>query len=553
MKKLLLLFFILMIPMMGHAQDFAEDVPVSWQLNLQQRNTPIELPPLDLEAVHAEDAVNDLDKSQPWRYGITRPVAIDIEKDGVWTTLPNNAGRLWQVAIKSTDAINLSVNLDAFYIPKGARFFLFNGDQSDVSVPYTDASNRSSNNLGSWFLQGDVIWLEYYEPPYISEDVQLTVTSVIHGYRMGNITTIAQNIRGLNDSGSCNFDVNCSIGADFDDLKDVIKKAITLLNLGNGYLCTASLVNNTAADKTPFLLTANHCLQDSNPEFWSVRFNWISPTPVCGEEAESADIQTNFTMSGGQVRASNTKSDFALVELFNRIPESWDIAFAGWNNSDAMPQFEVGIHHPNGDIMKVCRDNSGATKDVASGTDVWLIGGGAAGTGNGWEIGTTESGSSGSPLFNEKGHIIGQLYGGQSFCDGTSNNGQYDIYGRFAVSWDFGDTPETRLKDWLDPINSGQTTIETLQNILNVQDIELTGTLEIFPNPANTYITVMNSRYPNLSYQFFNVLGQQIVSGSVSNTMNVIQVATFTEGIYFLRLKDEESNQEITKKILIQK
>ncbi|MCW8981656.1 MAG: hypothetical protein OQJ83_09740, partial [Altibacter sp.] len=93
MKKLLLLFFILMIPMMGHAQDFAEDVPVSWQLNLQQRNTPIELPPLDLEAVHAEDAVNDLDKSQPWRYGITRPVAIDIEKDGVWTTLPNNAGR----------------------------------------------------------------------------------------------------------------------------------------------------------------------------------------------------------------------------------------------------------------------------------------------------------------------------------------------------------------------------------------------------------------------------------------------------------------------------
>lgn len=551
MKKLLLFFFLFTIVGVTHAQDFENDVPVSWILNIQNRITLIELPPLDLTAIHAEDSINDLDKSQPWRYGIQRPLQLDLNEDGVWTTLPNNRGRIWQVAIKSTDAINISVNFDDFYIPPGARLFLFNEDRTETSKAYTAQNNRSNKQLGSWYVNDDIIWVEYYEPSTVTESVELAIGSVIHGYRMGKVDEWAGLNRGLNDSGDCNYDVNCPIGEDFDDYKDIVKKAVTILNLGNGYLCSASLVNNTASNKIPYLLTANHCLENSNPALWSIRFNWISPSPVCAEVGESADLQTNFTMSGAELRANNALSDFALVELVNSIPNAWDIAFAGWDNSDALPIFEVGIHHPNGDIMKICRDDSGAIHENAAGTQVWLIGGGAVGTGNGWEIGTTESGSSGSPLFNESGKIIGQLYAGQSFCDGTSNNGEYDIYGRFGVSWNAGSSAATRLKDWLDPLNTGQTTVETLQNILNIPDVEINGTLDVYPNPASTYITVMNSRYPNLSYGLYNVVGQQLIEGSVSNTMNTIMVDRYAEGIYFLRLVDEESKSEITKKIVI--
>ncbi len=554
MKRTLLSFFLFAFVFASYSQEFSDDIPVSWVLNINNRMSPaVELPPLDLEAIHAEDSVNDLDKSLPWRYGISRPLRLDVNEDGVWTTLPHNRGRIWQMAIKSTDAINISVNFNDFYLPEGARFYLYNDERTETSKTYTRKNNRASNQLGSWFINGDIIWLEYYEPPSVSEDVELEIGSIIHGYRMGKIDTFVDSIRGLNDSGDCNYDVNCSIGEDFDDKKDIIKKAVNILNLGNGFLCSASLINNTAGDKTPYLLTANHCLENSDPAFWSIRFNWISPNPVCAEEEESADLQTNFTMSGAEVRANNAQSDFALVELFNNIPDSWDIAFAGWDNSDALPEFEVGIHHPNGDIMKICRDDSGAVKEIASGTDVWLIGGTSVGTGNGWEIGTTESGSSGSPLFNQDGRIIGQLYAGQSFCDGTSNNGDYDIYGRFGVSWDAGLTPETRLKDWLDPLNTGQSTVETLQNILNVPDIQINGTLDIYPNPASNYITVMNSRYPNLSYSLYDVIGKQLISGSVSNTMNTIRIDRFSEGIYFLRLVDGESSSEITKKIIIRR
>ncbi|MBT8263489.1 MAG: T9SS type A sorting domain-containing protein [Bacteroidia bacterium] len=550
MKKALLYFFLFAIFISSYAQDEDNYLPVSWEQNIQTSVTPIELPLLDLSHIQQEDMINDRDKSLPWRYGIKRDIPLDIQEQGVLTELPNG-DKIWQVAIKSTGAINLSINFDQFYIPGGGRLHFYNDDRTDVSKTYSRASNRPNKRLGAWFVSGEIIWIEYYQPFNVAEKASLVVEGLIHGYRMGEVNAYVNAMRGLNDSGDCNYDVNCPIGEDFDDKKDLVKKAVTLLNLGNGYLCSAVLMNNTARDKTPYLLTANHCLDFSDPALWSVRFNWVSPNPVCGTENESGDIETNFTMSGAALKAKNTTTDFALVELYNEIPGSWDVTFAGWDNSDDLPLFEVGIHHPNGDIMKICRDDSGAIKENANGTEVWLIKGVSVGNGDGWEIGTTESGSSGSPLFNEDGRVIGQLYAGQSFCNGIQNNGDYDIYGRLGVSWAAGSTADSRLMEWLDPGGTGQTNMDGMQNILSVPENEITGQLEIYPNPASSEITVMNSRYPNLVYKFYTVTGQQLSYGSVSSTMNTINVESYARGVYFLHLIDEDSGAAITKKIII--
>ncbi|MDP2686197.1 MAG: T9SS type A sorting domain-containing protein [Aequorivita sp.] len=552
MKKTLLFFILLLAFFTAFPQGGNGDTPESWGLYLAEQPNSIRLPALDIELIIEQDSINDLDKSNPWRYGIERPVVLNMQRGGLWTDLPNG-GKIWQAVIKASGALNLSVNFDDYYMPHGAKLQLFNQDHTDITNTYTNLQNRTEGQIGTWFVEGDIIWVEYYEPPGTKDSPRLQISSVIHGYRMGRVNTLFEGNRGLNDSGECNYDVNCPIGNDFDSKKNLVKKAVALLNLGNGYLCSAALMNNTTNDKTPFLLTANHCLDNSNPNLWSIRFNWVSPLPACGTGEESGDLQTNFTISGAELRAKNSKSDFALVQLFEPIPESWDVAFAGWDNSDSNPLYEVGIHHPNGDIMKICRDDSGAQKVDANGTQVWLIGGGSHGSGNGWEIGTTESGSSGSPLFDDHGRIIGQLYAGQSACNGLENNNDYDIYGRFAVSWNAGLTPETRLKDWLDPTNSGQTTTETLQNLLNTPEFEPIGDLKIYPNPASTSITVMNNRYPHLSYQFLNMVGQRIHSGSLTNTMNTIAVDNLSEGVYFLYLVDEDSKDSITKKVVIKK
>ncbi|CAM3283370.1 T9SS type A sorting domain-containing protein [Aequorivita lipolytica] len=552
MKKTILSFILFFAIFTAYPQGGGEDLPESWDLNLAQYPNIIRLPSLNFETIMHQDSINDLDKSMPWRYGIERPVPINMEHGGLWTILPNG-GKIWQATIKSEGALNLSVNFDDFFLPPGARLQLYNHEHTDVTRTYTNSQNRINGQLGTWFVEGDVIWIEYYQPPGFQGTPRLQINSVIHGYRMGRVSALFNDNRGLNDSGECNYDVNCSIGNDFDATKDLVKKAVALLNLGNGHLCSAALTNNARNDKTPYLLTANHCLENSNPALWSVRFNWVSPTPACGNGDESGDIQTNFTLSGAELKAHNSLSDFALVELFDAIPNSWDVVFAGWDNSDTNPLFGVGIHHPNGDIMKICRDDTGAQKIDANGTQVWLIGGGTHGSGDGWEIGTTESGSSGSPLFNDRGKIIGQLYAGQSACNGLENNKDFDIYGRFAISWNAGNTSQTRLRDWLDPNNIGLTSIETLQNLLNVPDFEFIGDLKIYPNPASTSITVMNNRYPHLSYVFSNIMGQRIHSGSLSNTMNTIAVDNLSEGVYFLHLTDEDSKDSITKKIIVKK
>lgn len=550
MKKTTLFFILCFTFLYAFSQGNGEPLPVSWGLNMESTPSIVELPAIDFETINREDKVNDQDKSMPWRYGIEIPVRLDMQNNGLWTVLPNG-GKIWQATIQSSEAVNLSVNFDKFYLPAGSRLQLFNNEHTDITSTFTSHQNRDDGRIGTWFVEGDILWIEYYQPPNVEGEPELQLRSVIHGYRMTAINTMLNNSRGINESGDCNYDVNCSVGNDFDQKKDLLKKSVALLNLGNGLLCSSALINNTRNDKTPYLLTANHCLDNSDPSFWTVRFNWVSPNPVCGTGEDSSDIQTNFTISGAELKANNSLSDFALVKLYDDIPNSWDVAFAGWDNLDTDPLFEVGIHHPQGDIMKVCRDDSGAQKIDANGTKAWIIGGGSQGSGNGWEIGTTESGSSGSPLFNENGKIIGQLYAGESACLGLETNNGYDLYGRFGVSWNSGTTPETRLVDWLDPIESGQTSIETLQNNLNVPDFEDLGKLLIYPNPASTTLTVLNNRYPNLRYQLFNVIGQEINSGSLSNTMNTIIVDNISEGIYFLYLVNQDNNDSMTKKIVI--
>lgn len=551
MRKTLL--FILFIFFVGtvFSQEASIQMPKSWGLKLPHSPEVILLNPFNMDSIARQDRINDLDKTIPWRYGIEISVVLDMENDGLWTEFEDGS-KIWQAVVQSNNAINLSFNFNEFFLPPGARLQLFNKENSSIAQTFTGDQNRTSQRLGTWFVKGDKAWIEYYQPPNTTIAPRLEINSVIHGYRLGNWDSSDIGNR-FNGSGACNYDVNCPIGDDFDSQKNILKKSVAFVNLGNGYLCSAVLVNNVKMDKTPYLLTANHCLLTSDPSLWSIRFNWVSPSPVCGTGEPSGDLQNNFTVSGAQLIANNSLSDFALVKLYDNIPESWDVAFAGWDNTDTNPAFEVGIHHPNGDIMKICRDDSGAQKIDANGTKVWLIGGGAHGTGDGWEIGTTESGSSGSPLFNQNGKIIGQLYAGESNCNGFESNHNYDIYGRFAISWNSGDSAETRLKDWLDPGNSGATSMETLQNILNVPNYNFVGDLKIYPNPAKDILTIINDRYPHLSYQFTNLMGQKIQSGSLSNTMNTISVENLAEGMYLLLLTDQESNDSVTKKIVVKR
>lgn len=420
--------------------------PKSWDLKV---NTPkaISMQSFNLKSLKEEDAKTDVRKDKPFRFGYEHLVSLGF-KDGKWTTL-ENGDKIWLLNLKSEGAKTLNFLFDEFYIPEGAKLYFYNEDRTDLLGAYTSSQNRDDMQFGTWLINGDNVWVEYYEPANARFNGQLHISKVVHGYRTMN--DIPELRKALNDSEDCNQDVNCPIGNDFDDLKDELKKSVAMTIVNGSGFCSGTLINNTRNDGSQYFLTANHCLS-SSVSSWAFRFNWISPDPSCSTTTNSTNGEFIQTLSGATLLANNSKSDFALLEINAPFPFDWDVVWAGWDRSGDIPNFTVGIHHPRGDIMKISRDNDSPSKNSRlfngiNNMDNWYL--------NEWEIGVTEPGSSGSALFDQNGKIIGQLAGGAAACAGTSNNGAFDYYGRFDVSWDFGNTDSTRLKNWLDPDGTG--------------------------------------------------------------------------------------------------
>ena len=102
-----------------------------------------------------------------------------------------------------------------------------------------------------------------------------------------------------------------------------------------------------------------------------------------------ASVNSSYdqTVSGAILRASRSQSDFALVEITDTgfFSSNPDVVWAGWDSSDTTPDYTVGIHHPSGDIQKVCRDDDQPLA-VDDGQEYWQI----TSAGSGWEVGVTE-------------------------------------------------------------------------------------------------------------------------------------------------------------------
>ena len=91
--------------------------------------------------------------------------------------------------------------------------------------------------------------------------------------------------------------------------------------------------------------------------------------------------------------------------------------YAGWSNEFFPPENSVTIHHPNGDVKKISVDNDPAVVTSYSDFDdnaFWNI--------LQWDIGTTEAGSSGAPLFDQDHRVIGILSGGDASCGHSVND-----------------------------------------------------------------------------------------------------------------------------------
>ncbi len=402
---------------------------------------------VDVNALIEEDRKLDTVSGIPYRFGENLYVNLNPKNSGVWDTL-DDGSRLWRLGIVSKGAVSINLAFDRYLLPKGARLFVYTPDGKNVIGAFTDINNQDDGYFATTLVNGDKVIIEYYEPYWVDFPGELNLWRVTHGYRGPG----ASLQKGFGSSGGCNVNVACPAGQCWDPN---IRSVGMLVVGGNGF-CSGFLINNTMNNAIPYFLSADHCYENpSTVVFW---FNWQSPTCENPEQSPSHD-----DMSGAVTRARWADSDFWLLQLNQSIPDEYDVYYSGWNrtNQQTIAGTFTGIHHPEGDIKKICLTEDGVTRSNdywgnISGTCYWRV--------DTFNLGTIEGGSSGSPLYDPLGYAIGQLSHGLPGC---INRGP-GWYGRIGASWTGGGTNSTRLSNWLDPDNTYIMTMHGFDPDMNI-------------------------------------------------------------------------------------
>jgi hypothetical protein len=444
--------------------------PVSFGLPAQSINAveAVNLVKPNMQQLLEEDAIND-ELGRAYRVGTLIQVNLSPMNSGTWTTL-SDGSKVWQLQIKSKDALALGIYFsEDVVLPAGSKLFAFNKNKNHVIGAYTANTPRFQ---AMQMVEGDVFTLEYHAPAHVLTYPTININEVTYFYR--GVEDFVNEFRTLPlmKAASCQVDVACTPESNgwAEQIRSVVH--YTFNQSGGTFVCSAATINNTANDCKPYILTAWHCGEraaGSSIASWVWYWNYQKTT--CQPNANGSDpSKGNQTMTGGNVRASSGSgtlnnppgngqvagSDFYLVELNSTIPTAYNAYFAGWDRNNTGATSGVGIHHPAGSAKKISTFTATLTNTSFNG----------GGNGHFWRViwsatanghGVTEGGSSGSPIFNQNKLIVGQLTGGSSFCNATN---QPDIYGKVRSDWDLcGTTNTAQLKPWLDPTNSGVTTL----------------------------------------------------------------------------------------------
>lgn len=550
MKKIFIITaFLALCFSMLHAQESAAELPYSFthrgvSLNIDN----VRLPDIDNERLFAEDEAR-AKEDRLLRLAVGHNVGYTFANCGRVDSFAD--GKLWRVKFSSKDAVMMSIVFDRFNLPREGRLFVYSPDREQVFGPYTNHDVQEVGKALTDEVVGDEVVVEYFEPAGAEFRGDVRIAGIMHTYR--DFLHIAKTDRGPHGTaeGSCHIDVACPEGVGWEDeINAVVGISITANVPSEGgwvsYWCTGAMVNNVRMDKTPYVLSANHCVATSD-QLHRFYFNYQLTT--CGGSTGNS----NYSANGGVIVARSStnsdnysaNSDFLLLRITGNLGALYrnKIVFAGWDRSGAS-SLGAGIHHPGGDWKKISLPRNVST--INSGYyankyfEVY------------WRTnpnkGVTEQGSSGSPLFNGRHLIIGTLTAGSSSC---TYPGESDLYGRLAYHWNNnGATANDRkLQPWLDPDNTGATTLNSMRYdgsvITGIADQQLEETFTVAPNPVTSGTVTVNGDFltENAVCNVYNTMGQLVMSKDVETSPTfTINVNALTNGVYFVEIRGSQRN-----------
>ncbi len=435
----------------------------------------IEMPAIDPS--RKQDIINKNKSGEGmvyWAPTIYHTDNIDVKSSAKIDTL--DTGILYRLAIKSQGAKSMKVHFKGGFISPTASIFIYNKYDKEMIVgPYYDSDFIDRKIFRSQRIRSDEIIIELFEPYIMGGYIFPSSLQIEYiGHDFDDIllpSNFFNSSFSYANADDCQVDINCDEGNNWQDEK----KGVCIIGIFESpfidRFCTGALINNTNYDAKPYILTAKHTFNPKT-EYYDIEslshgaeyyFN-VEQSECNGSEIP---FETNKVgpIYGGYPLAYSSDTDFLLLELYDNVPADESVDFApyynGWDRNNIQGNGGASIHHPQ-DAQKIATYDINPLDPISTGevtfkdniippisrTNLWRIE--WLQTISGYSV--VEPGSSGSPLLNNNHNIIGQAVSSEGLgCNEPAN--EIGRFGKISSSWDAGSSSQSRLKDWLDPVN----------------------------------------------------------------------------------------------------
>ncbi|QZE15749.1 trypsin-like serine protease [Halosquirtibacter laminarini] len=434
MKKVYFLLVFMISVFFLYGNNMADNTPkpyTKYKMVLNRSNQQVFTVTLPLFNNHDLREMFPVEKSK--RLQIAFPYSLNLNFIRKATKIDyEDKSCAYLMKIASKDALFLSMQFSKMQINSGMHLFVY-GNKTNTFHPVQNGMENSMGGFQSCLYKGDTLFVELDVPSDLGvETCHIQLGSVKHGFR--NLAEFDDNAfqeKQFKVSGSCQVDINCTDNEEYQ----LLKRSVCRLLISGEYVCTGTLINSKGGEKPPYVLTANHCISsDATARNTYYHFNYESYR-CSGFDGPHYDL-----VYGGTVKATAEDLDFCLVEMNTKLSPSNNAYYAGWDATGMFTPDVVGIHHPSGDVKKYSISHEAPTfgnygQGIVANSSVHI---------KKWNLGTTEGGSSGSALFDDK-KIIGSLIGGVSKC----GNPYDDYYSSLYYTFDHYNERSKQLKYWL--------------------------------------------------------------------------------------------------------
>jgi lysyl endopeptidase len=313
------------------------------------------------------------------RCAVALPVNINLL--GETFRKEQDGKNIFSVTIVAKNALNISVEFSKFELAEGDVLSVFTRRELTDSI--TSNQNNSNKIWATRVYQGDTLTF------MLNSILQKTNTKLVIGKINFGYKSFGVDFGNIGASANCHVNVICPEGNGWENERN----SVTMIVANGQETCTGTLMMNSCNTNTPYILTANHCLQAGSVPNWVFQFQTWS-TNCFTNTGWREDVQFN----GCVLRANNAATDFALLELNQTPLANSGIFYSGWSREVNNITSTTVLHHPAGDLMKISRDLNPPVQGFWNGAQCWQLD---------LDLGHLQGGSSGGAYYNQNHQIIG--------------------------------------------------------------------------------------------------------------------------------------------------